>query len=180
MSQTADHAQATESFIKNERIQRVASLFSPMTLYSDATSTILDPLRKTPRSFVLMGPLETALAVPFPESAALAAECGDRGALLDIAHRDHLRLLRDLLLGLHASGDPFDLSSLKKKAAPIRGRPFFVGGTYAQNGCRPSRAVTMICCADNGVSAEISLDKLRLSSYLPPQTSLLRVKSPPL
>jgi len=29
-----------------------------MTLYGDATSTILDPLRKTPRSFVLMGPLE--------------------------------------------------------------------------------------------------------------------------
>ena len=58
MRETADIAQATEMFIKNERIQRAASLFSPMTLYGDATSTILDPLRKTPRSFVLMGPLE--------------------------------------------------------------------------------------------------------------------------
>jgi ABC-2 type transport system permease protein len=58
MSQTADVAQATESFIKNSEIQRAASLLSPMTLYGDATSTILDPLRKTPRSFVLMGPLE--------------------------------------------------------------------------------------------------------------------------
>jgi ABC-2 type transport system permease protein len=58
LSQTADVQQATESFIKNERIQRVASLASPMTLYGDATSTILDPLRKTPRSFVLMGPME--------------------------------------------------------------------------------------------------------------------------
>ncbi|MDA8125781.1 MAG: ABC transporter permease subunit [Deltaproteobacteria bacterium] len=58
VSETADMAQAAESFMKNERIQRVVSLVSPMTLYGDATSTILDPLRKTPRSFVLMGPME--------------------------------------------------------------------------------------------------------------------------
>jgi ABC-2 type transport system permease protein len=58
VNQTADVAQATEAFLRNEGIQRAASLLSPMTLYSDATSTILDPLRKTPRSFVLMGPLE--------------------------------------------------------------------------------------------------------------------------
>ncbi len=58
MNQTADVAQATEDFLKNVRVQRVASLLSPATLYNDATSTILDPLRKTPRSFVLMGPLE--------------------------------------------------------------------------------------------------------------------------
>lgn len=58
MTQTADVVQAQEAFIRNAEIQRLASLLSPMTLYSDATSTILDPLRKTPRSFVLMGPLE--------------------------------------------------------------------------------------------------------------------------
>ncbi len=58
MTQTADVAQATETFIKNDRVQRIASLLSPATLYGDATSTILDPLRKTPRSFILMGPLE--------------------------------------------------------------------------------------------------------------------------
>jgi len=58
IKQTADMAEATSSFVKNAEIQRVASLFSPMTLYGDATSTILDPLRKTPRAFVLMGPLE--------------------------------------------------------------------------------------------------------------------------
>ena len=58
MSQTADVAQATEAFIKNDQVQRAASLLSPATLYGDATSTILDPLRKTPRSFILMGPLE--------------------------------------------------------------------------------------------------------------------------
>ena len=44
--------------IKNEQVQRTVSLFSPMTLYSDATSTILDPTRKTTRSVILMGPLE--------------------------------------------------------------------------------------------------------------------------
>jgi len=58
VSQTADMAEATNAFLKNAEIQRVASLFSPMTLYGDATSTILDPLRKTTRSFILMGPLE--------------------------------------------------------------------------------------------------------------------------
>jgi ABC-2 type transport system permease protein len=44
--------------MKNAEIQRVVSLVSPMTLYGDATSTILDPMRKSPRSFILMGPLE--------------------------------------------------------------------------------------------------------------------------
>lgn len=58
MNQTADVAQATDAFIKNDQVQRIASLFSPATLYGDATSTILDPLRKTPRSFIMMGPLE--------------------------------------------------------------------------------------------------------------------------
>jgi ABC-2 type transport system permease protein len=58
MNQTADVAQATEAFIRNDNVQRIASLLSPATLYGDATSTILDPLRKTPRSFILMGPME--------------------------------------------------------------------------------------------------------------------------
>lgn len=44
--------------IKHEQVQRTISLFSPMTLYSDATSTILDPMRKTTRTLILMGPLE--------------------------------------------------------------------------------------------------------------------------
>jgi ABC-2 type transport system permease protein len=58
MIQTADAAQATEAFINNDRVQRIVSFLAPATLYGDATSTILDPLRKTPRSFILMGPLE--------------------------------------------------------------------------------------------------------------------------
>lgn len=47
-----------EMVIKHENVQRVTSLFSPINLYSDATSTILDPMRKTTRSLILMGPLE--------------------------------------------------------------------------------------------------------------------------
>jgi len=44
--------------VKHEQVQRTISLLSPMTLYNDATTTILDPLRKTTRSLILMGPLE--------------------------------------------------------------------------------------------------------------------------
>ena len=44
--------------IKHEEISSTVSLFSPMTLYSEATNTILDPTRKTTRSIILMGPLE--------------------------------------------------------------------------------------------------------------------------
>jgi len=47
-----------EVVIKHEEIQRAVSLFSPMTLYGDATSTVLDPMRKTTRGLLLMGPLE--------------------------------------------------------------------------------------------------------------------------
>jgi ABC-2 type transport system permease protein len=57
VTQTASGVDA-EMLIRHERIQRITSLFSPMTLYSDATTTILDPMRKTTRTLILMGPLE--------------------------------------------------------------------------------------------------------------------------
>ncbi len=44
--------------MKHEEVQRTVSLLSPATLYNDATTTILDPTRKTTRGFVLVGPLE--------------------------------------------------------------------------------------------------------------------------
>jgi len=44
--------------IKHEEVQRTVSLMSPMTLYNDATTTILDPTRKTTKGVILMGPLE--------------------------------------------------------------------------------------------------------------------------
>ncbi len=57
MSQSASGVDP-DVLLKHEGVQRTISLFSPMTLYSDATSTILDPMRKTTRSLILMGPLE--------------------------------------------------------------------------------------------------------------------------
>ena len=43
---------------KHEMVQRFASYLSPMSLYGDATTTILDPMRKTTKLVMLMGPLE--------------------------------------------------------------------------------------------------------------------------
>jgi len=43
---------------KHEIVQRIGSYLSPMSLYGDATTTILDPMRKTTKLVMLMGPLE--------------------------------------------------------------------------------------------------------------------------
>lgn len=47
-----------ELLVQHEQTRRGLSLLSPMTLYSEATTTILDPLRKTTQSLLLMGPME--------------------------------------------------------------------------------------------------------------------------
>jgi len=47
-----------EGRIANDEMQRLVASLSPMTLYSEATGTILDPMRKTTRSLVLVGPFE--------------------------------------------------------------------------------------------------------------------------
>lgn len=44
--------------LRHERIQRTISFFSPISVYTDTTSILLDPLRKTTKGLVLMGPLE--------------------------------------------------------------------------------------------------------------------------
>jgi len=54
-----------EMIIKNIRIREMVSLCSPMVLYSKATQTIIDPMRKTTRSVVLMGPMEELLSSRF-------------------------------------------------------------------------------------------------------------------
>ena len=54
-----------EMIIKNIRIREMVSLCSPMVLYSEATQTIIDPMRKTTRSAVLMGPMEELLSSRF-------------------------------------------------------------------------------------------------------------------
>ena len=67
------------AIVHREQVQRVASLFSPMTLYSQATNLILDPTRNTTRSLVLMGPLERLSLsrfqspLPLGQSALLVA-----------------------------------------------------------------------------------------------------------
>ena len=47
-----------EMVIRHEETRNILSLFSPMTLYSEGTTTILDPLRKTTKTILLMGPME--------------------------------------------------------------------------------------------------------------------------
>jgi len=44
--------------MRNERTREVVASFSPITLYSQATGTILNPTRNTTRSLILMGPME--------------------------------------------------------------------------------------------------------------------------
>jgi ABC-2 type transport system permease protein len=47
-----------EAVVQQTKIVKAFQLVSPMELYTDATATIIDPLRKTTRSFVPVGPLE--------------------------------------------------------------------------------------------------------------------------
>jgi ABC-2 type transport system permease protein len=47
-----------ERLIQHEQARNILSLFSPMTLYSEGTTTIMDPMRKTTQTLLLMGPLE--------------------------------------------------------------------------------------------------------------------------
>lgn len=46
------------ALLRHEQMREAVSSISPITLYSQATSIILDPLRGTARSLVLMGPME--------------------------------------------------------------------------------------------------------------------------
>jgi ABC-2 type transport system permease protein len=63
--------------IKHSRVVNCVSLLSPVNMYTDATSIIIDPMRKTTRSLVLMGPQERLSAsrfqgpLPFVQSIAI-------------------------------------------------------------------------------------------------------------
>ena len=48
----------SETIIRHTRIQEGVRLSSPMGLYSDATATVINPMQKTTKSLVLMGPME--------------------------------------------------------------------------------------------------------------------------
>jgi ABC-2 type transport system permease protein len=51
--------------IRNIQIKERVSLFSPMTLYSHASGTIINPMQNTTSSLVLMGPMEQLSASRF-------------------------------------------------------------------------------------------------------------------
>ncbi len=56
---TADPSQTNEeTVVRQAKIIKAFQLISPMELYTDATATIIDPMRKSTRSFVSVGPLE--------------------------------------------------------------------------------------------------------------------------
>jgi len=55
----------TEATVKNIRVSQFISLFSPMSLYTNSSATIIDPMRKTADSLVLMGPMEKISAGRF-------------------------------------------------------------------------------------------------------------------
>ncbi len=61
-----------ERLMKHVRVQRIVSLISPMQLYNDSTAIIIDPMRKTTRSLVLMGPLERLSSARFRRPLALS------------------------------------------------------------------------------------------------------------
>ena len=61
----APGSDSTEAMVRNIRVKQVISLFSPMSLYTNASATIVDPMRKTTEALVLMGPLEKLSAGRF-------------------------------------------------------------------------------------------------------------------
>ncbi|MDY6971897.1 MAG: ABC transporter permease [Thermodesulfobacteriota bacterium] len=77
-----------ETVIKNIRIKERGSLFSPMVLYSHATSIIIDPRRKTTSSLAFMGPIERLSASrfqnPLPLGQSIFVVCPHMVALIAI------------------------------------------------------------------------------------------------
>ena len=64
-----------ETIIKNYRLKETTSRFSPMILYSEATDTIIDPMRKTTRTSDLinlrMNPMDEMLSSRFENPLSL-------------------------------------------------------------------------------------------------------------
>jgi len=68
-----------DAMLRHEQVKQAVSYVSPIALYSDATSIVLDRLRKTTRSLVLVGPMERLSlsrfqnALPLDQSALVVA-----------------------------------------------------------------------------------------------------------
>jgi ABC-type transport system involved in multi-copper enzyme maturation permease subunit len=84
-----------ESAMRRAKIVRAFILTSPMELYTDATTTIIDPMRKSARSAITM--------------AAPASKYIDCGALYYLADCPDGGLFCHFLCGIHAAGNPFAL-----------------------------------------------------------------------
>jgi ABC-2 type transport system permease protein len=61
-----------ETVMMNARIKEGLSLLSPMVLYSEATTTIIDPMRKTTGTMLFMTPLEQILSSRFQNPLSLS------------------------------------------------------------------------------------------------------------
>jgi len=61
-----------EQVMKRVGIERAISLASPMQLYNDSTAIIIDPMRRTTRSMVLMGRIERLSSARFERPLALS------------------------------------------------------------------------------------------------------------
>jgi ABC-2 type transport system permease protein len=90
-----DNPENVEQVFKNHRIARGASLVSPAVLYTEATSTILDPFRKTTKSFVLVGPLENISMNRFKNPLPL-----DQSILIVVPYLTSLLSLTVICFGL--------------------------------------------------------------------------------
>lgn len=68
-----------DAVLRHQQLKQAVAYVSPIALYSDATAVVLDPMRKTTRSLVLMGPLERLSLgrferpLPLGESALVVA-----------------------------------------------------------------------------------------------------------
>ena len=64
-----------DAVMQQAKVVKAFKLISPMELYTDATATIIDPLRKSTRSFIAVGPMEnysmSRFAGPLPLSQSI-------------------------------------------------------------------------------------------------------------
>jgi ABC-2 type transport system permease protein len=63
---------SVDAVLHHERLHRAIAYVSPMALYTDAADLILDPMRKTTRSLILMGPIERLSISRFESPLPLA------------------------------------------------------------------------------------------------------------
>jgi ABC-2 type transport system permease protein len=91
----ADPTSDLDALIRNERIQRLGAYVSPIALYSDAAAVVLDPLRKTTRSLILIGPMERLSLSRFQNPLPL-----DQSALVVAPHLVSLLALTVLCFGV--------------------------------------------------------------------------------